>query len=133
MAERTWEPALSGAPWSPLAAFRALFTGRRPRTDGCSAPTPAAVAFETRVEAEVSRARRDGTNVALLLADVDRLKDVNRTHGDDVGDQLLRIATAAVAAACGPSDMSARYSGDELVLLAPGATANALVMRARQI
>lgn len=63
---------------------------------------------------------RAGT--ALLLLDLDRFKLVNDSYGHAVGDQLLQIAAARVAADLPDRATPARLGGDEFVVLLPDAT-----------
>ena len=63
-------------------------------------------------------ARRNGRESVLLLADVDRLKTINDTHGHLVGDQALCAVARAFVAALRESDIIARLAGDEFVALA---------------
>ncbi len=55
--------------------------------------------------------------VALLLLDLDRFKEVNDALGDDAGDRLLQTAAQRVREQLGPSDVAARFAGDEFAVL----------------
>jgi diguanylate cyclase (GGDEF)-like protein len=54
---------------------------------------------------------------ALLLIDLDRLKQINDTLGHDVGDALLIEAAIRLQAAVRKSDCVARLGGDEYAIL----------------
>ena len=58
-----------------------------------------------------------GTEAAVLLLDVDQLKDVNDTLGHHVGDLLLREAAGRLQAHLAPEDTVARLGGDEFAVL----------------
>jgi len=58
-----------------------------------------------------------GRSVLLMLADLDRFKTVNDTHGHAVGDQLLRHAAQRMRAATRSTDLVTRYGGDEFVVV----------------
>ena len=76
-------------------------------------------AFDERLERAMTRFNEDGSSVALLLCDVDRLKIINDTHGHIVGDRALRaVAKTLVAAAAElPGAFVARLGGDEFCVL----------------
>jgi diguanylate cyclase (GGDEF)-like protein/PAS domain S-box-containing protein len=68
----------------------------------------------------MARQVRDGQQVAALYCDLNGFKQVNDLRGHAAGDQLLRNASDALQASVRPSDLVARLSGDEfLVILAP--------------
>jgi diguanylate cyclase (GGDEF)-like protein/PAS domain S-box-containing protein len=63
------------------------------------------------------RAQRSGRWVGVLHLDVDRLRDVNDTHGHDVGDRLLVEVARRLTARLRDSDVVARHGGDEFVVI----------------
>jgi two-component system cell cycle response regulator len=73
--------------------------------------------FEDRLDSELRFARRHGTTLGLLLADVDHFKRVNDERGHLAGDVVLRAISAAMAQAVRNEDVVARYGGEELVIL----------------
>ncbi len=50
-----------------------------------------------------------------MVLDIDRFKTINDTHGQDVGDQLLRALANVLKSTCSESDIVARLGGDEFV------------------
>lgn len=77
-------------------------------------------AFDTALAREVARARRLSTPLSLLMVDADRFKRFNDDHGHLAGDACLTsIASVVAMAARRPTDLAARYGGEELVLLLP--------------
>jgi diguanylate cyclase (GGDEF)-like protein/PAS domain S-box-containing protein len=78
-------------------------------------------AFDERLETEWKRAQRDGTQVALLILDVDHFKRYNDCLGHPQGDACLRaVADAVSSVPCRGHDLLARYGGEEFVCLLPG-------------
>ena len=76
--------------------------------------------FRDRADHAVSKARHDGTRVALMLVDLDRFKEVNDTLGHHMGDKLLRELGPRLQAAIGDGDLVARLGGDEFGVLLTG-------------
>lgn len=63
------------------------------------------------------RRRSKGRIAAVLFVDVDRLKSTNDTLGHEAGDRLLTEVAARIRATVRPSDIVARYGGDEFTVL----------------
>jgi diguanylate cyclase (GGDEF)-like protein len=62
---------------------------------------------------ELARAAREGTQVALLLLDLDSLKEINDTRGHDEGDRILRETADRMRTALRAGDVLVRLGGDE--------------------
>ncbi len=69
---------------------------------------------------EAERCAREGKPLALLMADLDRFKQVNDTHGHLAGDAVLREASQRMQAVLGRYDVSGRYGGEEFLIILPG-------------
>ncbi len=77
-------------------------------------------AFDEALEREFGRARRNATQLSLLLLDVDWFKNYNDHYGHPAGDECLRAVSRCIAeAARRPADSSARYGGEEFAILLP--------------
>jgi len=94
-------------------------------------------AFQERLREECARALRYGQPLALVIADVDGFATVNHDLGYQVGDDILRRIAQVLQNDTEPdrvrsSDVVARYSGEEFVVLLPETgKAGALVKAAR--
>jgi len=75
--------------------------------------------FETRFDAERSRAQRSQATCSLLLLDIDDFKQVNDQHGHAAGDEVLRRLGALLQLAVRSHDVLARFGGDEFIVLLP--------------
>lgn len=75
--------------------------------------------FLQRFEEEVDRARRYGSNLSLIMLDIDLFKDVNDTYGNQVGDLVLQEVARLLNANIRTSDLIARYGGEEFAILIP--------------
>lgn len=73
--------------------------------------------FQDRLANAMERARRTGTQTALLLIDLDRFKHVNDTMGHHVGDLVLRQVAEILTSRTRRSDTVARTGGDEFSII----------------
>ena len=69
------------------------------------------------LRAGVTRLKSDGSELALVLLDLDRFKLVNDLHGHAAGDQLLQLVSARLRGVARNSDLIARLGGDEFALI----------------
>ncbi|HEX7031196.1 MAG TPA: EAL domain-containing protein [Gammaproteobacteria bacterium] len=70
-----------------------------------------------RLEQSVAKARRRGTRIAVLFADIDRFKGINDSLGHHAGDDVLRAAAARLQKCLREENTVARLSGDEFIVV----------------
>ncbi len=75
--------------------------------------------FDETCEKELNRAKRYGQPLAIVILDLNKLKDVNDRHGHLVGDQVLQLAATTLSKTLRASDFASRIGGDEFALLLP--------------
>ena len=66
---------------------------------------------------ELTIALNDRKSAALLFCDIDNFKGINDTHGHDAGDVVLKFVANQLGSVCGPSELIARFGGDEFCVL----------------
>lgn len=76
--------------------------------------------FDETLENEWKRAQRSGTPLSLIIADIDYFKRYNDNYGHAAGDDCLKkVAAALVASIDRPSDLAARFGGEEFSVILP--------------
>ena len=86
-----------------------------------------------RLDTELARSRRYREPFALLLLDLDGLKNINDRYGHDAGDEALRGLAEAIRSELREADVPARWGGDEFALLAPNTSSVAAIALAERI
>jgi diguanylate cyclase (GGDEF)-like protein len=78
-----------------------------------------AATWEREATAEVARAARTLTPVAVALLDLDRFKAINDTHGHLFGDEVLRRIARTMSGTLREYDVTGRFGGEEFVMMFP--------------
>ena len=75
--------------------------------------------FDEYCDKELNRAKRYGQNLAIVILDLHKLKEINDRYGHLQGDQVLQFAATTLRKTLRASDFAFRIGGDEFALLLP--------------
>lgn len=70
-------------------------------------------------EEECARCRRYGRPIAVVMLDLDHFKEINDNYGHAIGDEALRLTSAAMRNELRQQELICRYGGEEFVVLMP--------------
>jgi diguanylate cyclase (GGDEF)-like protein/putative nucleotidyltransferase with HDIG domain len=86
---------------------------------------PTLQVFDRRLDKEISRSGRHGTELSLVVLDVDAFRGVNLRFGREVGDQVLQGIAKLLPTITRSADFVTRSSADEFLVLLPETGAEA--------
>jgi diguanylate cyclase (GGDEF)-like protein len=109
--------------WLTLHEVRQLADSRRLAATDDLTGLPNRRHFRAAISTAV--AARGSTELAVLLMDLDRFKEINDSLGHHVGDQLLTLLGPRLRSVLAEPNLLARLGGDEYGVLLPGADAEA--------
>lgn len=73
--------------------------------------------FQAHLQNSIDKAKRNDTQIALLMFDLDRFKDINDSYGHGAGDELLQMAAQRFSTRLRDGDLIARLGGDEFAVV----------------
>jgi diguanylate cyclase (GGDEF)-like protein len=77
--------------------------------------------FERAIDRAVAAAERHKRRLALMMIDLDNLKEINDTHGHHIGDESIRVLAQELQRAVRATDTCGRLGGDEFGVAMPDA------------
>ena len=80
-------------------------------------------AFERRLDEEVERSRRHGRALSVAMVDVDGFRSLNARSGRSGGDDVLKKVAGIIKDFTRATDVTARASADEFIVILPEASA----------
>jgi diguanylate cyclase (GGDEF)-like protein len=132
---RTLGAAEQAAAHAAMGLARAvLLTGLRAaaNTDGLT-ELPNRRAFDEALRRDLASAESTGRPVGLVLIDLDHFKRLNDENGHLAGDDVLRAVGAVLRRQARQGDTPARYGGEELALVLPGADLDGATATAERV
>jgi diguanylate cyclase (GGDEF)-like protein/PAS domain S-box-containing protein len=90
-------------------------------------------AFDEALDREWKRTLREGSQISLMLLDLDHFKEFNDRYGHQVGDDCLRAVARAVCGAVRTTDFAARYGGEEIAVILPATNTAGAVEVAKKV
>lgn len=85
------------------------------------------------LDRELARAKREGSPISVVLADLDRFKLVNDTYGHMAGDAVLCETVNRMKVSSRNYDSLGRYGGEEFLLVLPGCESAAAECQAHRL
>ncbi len=85
------------------------------------------------LDRSTSQVRRGNGTLALMMIDIDHFKNLNDTHGHQMGDEMLRRVARALEVDLRAGDLAARYGGEEFSIVMPGSRADDVLESAERL
>jgi diguanylate cyclase (GGDEF)-like protein len=81
---------------------------------------PNRASFQDRLENDIASMKERDGELALMIVDLDRFKEINDVHGHAAGDELLKATAQRIVALLSHNEFAARLGGDEFVIVQSG-------------
>lgn len=89
--------------------------------------------FEDGIAALRERGPSGGSSHALLIADIDKFKNINDRYGHVFGDKILKVVAKSIATIAGANDVVARFGGEEFIIVVSDTTLDNAVSVAERL
>jgi len=89
--------------------------------------------FHSCLDQEISRSKRYGHSISLIMLDIDHFKRVNDTYGHQIGDDVIAGIASIVKTTIRNGDIGARYGGEEIAVILPETEINGAIVCAEKI
>jgi diguanylate cyclase len=91
------------------------------------------LAYNERLQAEYSRAKRHNQAISLAVFDIDKFKNINDNFGHPAGDQVLKAVAHIANSNMRDSDVFCRHGGEEFVAILPETDAEGAMAVAEKV
>jgi diguanylate cyclase (GGDEF)-like protein len=75
--------------------------------------------FQTKLGIEIKRYKRYGSEISLIMIDIDDFKHINDCRGHQAGDRVLQRISKLLLASARELDICSRYGGEEFAAILP--------------
>jgi len=82
---------------------------------------------------EFAKAKKEGTELSCIMADIDHFKLVNDNYGHAMGDEIIQLLANILHSNSRKNDLVGRYGGEEFCLVLPGLSADDALSVAERI
>ena len=79
--------------------------------------------FESALTKELVYAEKEGGQFSIIMADIDKFKNINDRFGHQKGDEVLQNISSIIMSSVRKGDICGRYGGEEIIILLPGTDA----------
>lgn len=86
------------------------------------------ISFQKEIKTLIPLAMRENMNIGVLLINIDRFRAVNDEHGNEFGDQFLKLYADVIKKSIRNSDIAVRFAGGEFLVLLVNVESNLKTM-----